>query len=303
MLGIVILNYENWGETVTCLNTIYKYKPVRDSELRIYVVDNGSRNEPTEEFLIQMNVHNEIQLLKSKENLGFARGNNIGIHKAREDSCDYVIVSNSDIYYQKDSLDELVRFYDTHTGICYPKIYDLQGNVPYIPYSYDTSLMQIYLRHTILGKIFKRQFKNLCERSIDMESEVVIENYLNAGSCFVIDKSSLDLIKELDDHTFLYYEEMILSKRAHEKGIHIYYCPSSKVIHAIGKSTGEGSPFSKACMYQSAIYYARHYLHKSRIAVFPLYLYFCMVYFVKAFADKRYKGGFRDFNKRIKTYF
>ena len=302
MLGIVILNYENWEETVNCINSIYTYRPSLDLNFKIYVVDNGSKNKPSKEFLSLIETGKEIELLESEENLGFARGNNIGIRKAYKDNCDYVIVSNSDIYYREGSLDELIRFYDTHSGICYPKIFNLQGEVPYIPYSYDTSLKQIYLRHTVLGKLLKRQFKVWCQNSINMNSEEVVENYLNAGSCFMLDKRSLNILRELDEHTFLYYEEMILSKRAHENGIHIYYCPTSKVTHAIGKSTGKGSPFSRACMYQSAIYYARSCLKCSRLVVYPLYLYFCLVYFAKVLSDKRYKGGFSDFNKRIRLY-
>ena len=96
----------------------------------------------------------------------------------------------------------------------------------------------MYLRHTVIGKLFKKSFKRLCETSINMDSVSPIENYLNAGSCFALDKKSLDILKQLDEHTFLYYEEMILSNRANAKGIHIYYCPSSQVTHAIGKYTG-----------------------------------------------------------------
>ncbi len=301
MIGIVILNYENWNETVECISTIYEYRPTLDV-LRLYVVDNGSKNKPSDDFKRLQADNNDIELLESKANLGFARGNNIGIRKAREDNCDFVIVSNSDVYYRENSIDELIKFYSNHTGICYPKIYDLEGNVPYIPYSFDTSIKQIYFRHTILKNIFKNTFKRLCENYIYMDSKEPIENYFNAGSCYCIDKKSLDVLKQLDEHTFLYYEEMILSRRANVNGIHIYYCPSSQVTHAIGKSTEGGGPFSKGCMHQSAIYYARNYLKSPKYQVFPLYIYMLMVYRLKAITDKRYRTGFKDYKERIRKY-
>lgn len=301
MLGIVILNYENWNETVECINSIYKYKPSLDT-LKIYVIDNGSKNKPNNDFLVLLENNDDLMLIETKENLGFSKGNNIGISKAYEEGCDYVIVSNSDIYYRENSLDEIIKFYNNYSGICYPKIFDLEGNVPFIPYSFDTSLIQIYLRHTFLKKIFKKKYIELCENSIDTNSNEVLENYLNAGSCFALDRKSLEILKKLDEHTFLYYEEMILSNRASKNGIHIYFCPNSKVIHAIGQSTGNGNPFTKGCMYQSAIYYARYYLNCSKLQIMPLYYYACILYLFKAITDKKYRTGFKKFKKTISKY-
>lgn len=301
MLGIVILNYKNWDETIKCINSIFNNEPTLD-EHNIYIVDNASPNPPSKRFKDIIQQNSNIYFIKSEKNRGFAAGNNIGIAKAKEDMCDYVIVSNSDIYFQKHSLDEIIKFYSLHSGICYPKISNLEGNVPFIPKSFDTSILQLYFRHTVLKSIFKSRYKALCEDSIDMESDSVVENYLNAGSCFAMDRNALDKLTPLDENTFLYYEEMILSSRANDNNIHIYFNPQSKVIHAEGQSTGKENLFARTCMYQSAIYYARVYLNARVIQVIPIYIYFELVFLLKAIKYKEYRGHFKSFKKKLKLF-
>ncbi|KLU72377.1 MAG: hypothetical protein RHS_2004 [Robinsoniella sp. RHS] len=91
----------------------------------IVIVDNGSKNGSGQFLKDNYSNDNKIYVLLSQSNLGFAKGNNLGYHYAREKlNSDFIIVINNDIILeQKDFLDKLVEiFEDYHYYIMGPDI-------------------------------------------------------------------------------------------------------------------------------------------------------------------------------------
>lgn len=69
-------------KTIDCIESIRQYV---NMGYKIYLLDNASPNKSGS--------------ILSKENLGYARGNNVCINKMIEDQCKYGIVSNNDIVF------------------------------------------------------------------------------------------------------------------------------------------------------------------------------------------------------------
>ena len=61
--------------------------------LQTIVVDNAS-NDGTVDYIREN--YPEIYLIESKENLGFGKGNNLGLRYALDHGCDYVFLLNQD---------------------------------------------------------------------------------------------------------------------------------------------------------------------------------------------------------------
>lgn len=98
-IGYVILHYNTFNETVNCLKDIEKMKKATDI---IVVVDNASPDESGQMLFDKYDGRPDIDVLLLPENLGFAKGNNVGINYVREEyNCDFVIVTNSDILIPK----------------------------------------------------------------------------------------------------------------------------------------------------------------------------------------------------------
>ena len=121
MIGIVILNYNSWNDTAECVRSILNEES--KAEYKIYLVDNGSLQRPTEEqseFFRKAG----LELIQNSENKGYSAGNNVGIKKALDDGCDAVLISNSDVRYEKDSIYQLYDYLSHHpeAGIVGPKI-------------------------------------------------------------------------------------------------------------------------------------------------------------------------------------
>ena len=78
----VILNYKTYEEAAACAESILSTQTWKN--MHIVIVDNGSGN-GSEEWLAEHFIDEKrVRVTASGENLGFARGNNLGIRYARE---------------------------------------------------------------------------------------------------------------------------------------------------------------------------------------------------------------------------
>lgn len=107
MIGIVILNYETWDATLKCIKSIEKTE--NTESVRVYLIDNASSSDMPVALKQYINDH-DVVYISSKENRGYAAGNNLGIRKALEDQCGYILISNNDIVYRKNRLKQCVNF-------------------------------------------------------------------------------------------------------------------------------------------------------------------------------------------------
>lgn len=73
--------------------------------VEILVVDNAS----TDDSITIIESFTQVQLIKSKVNLGFGKANNIGIKLALEQQSDYVFLLNQDTWVFKKSIETLVN--------------------------------------------------------------------------------------------------------------------------------------------------------------------------------------------------
>ena len=98
-LSIIIVNYNTKELLNNCLSSIAENKPYIHYE--IIVVDNASQDGSAE--YVRSN-HPDILLIENEQNVGFSKGNNIGIKKA---SGPLVLLLNSDTIILPGALDEL----------------------------------------------------------------------------------------------------------------------------------------------------------------------------------------------------
>lgn len=110
-ISFVILNYKTYEEAIACAESIFATQSHPD--IQVVIVDNGSKNESvlriTEHFSGEPRVH----VVESEENVGFAKGNNLGIAYAREHfNPEFIVAANSDIIFeQQDYCEQLAEIY------------------------------------------------------------------------------------------------------------------------------------------------------------------------------------------------
>lgn len=202
-------------------------------------------------------------VLSSGENLGFAKGNNLGAEFSRRFDPEFILFANNDIVFQDEDvverlMEKLAAVQDA--GVIGPRVVGIDGALqsPHPFRSFWDKEVWMYW-----SSLFWSKEKKIKEFSLDY-SEKASEgfHYYVMGSFLLVRAEDFYACGMFDPHTFLYAEEPILSERMAAVGKGVYYLPSVTVIHAHGATTAT-LPNGKRrdWQFESNMYYYRTYCH------------------------------------------
>lgn len=296
MVGIIILNYMAYQETMDCVESIYR--TYQDS-FRIYIVDNASPNDSYGKLMVAYHGHKDIVLIPNTRNAGYSAGNNIGIRKALEDGCQYLLISNSDILYHEGAIGEMKRFLDTHpeAGMVGPKVMDDQGEV--------SPISRIFLKTTIREKLFATsRLRTLNYRNIhrdyyglDKSFDETHRVYHLVGCCFMMKRELALKVTPFDENTFLYEEELILGIQVEKARYAAYNHPAAVVTHLNERSSKHIRSYALIHLVNSEIYYCKRYLGASKLEILPIYAIRIGLYLERCLKDEDYRKNLSKFLK------
>ena len=118
----LILHYYTIEDTIKCIESIEK---LNYKNKEIVVVDNGSPNDSGIELEKLYKKSKNIHIILSKENLGFARGNNLGFKYAKEKlNADFIVMCNNDTkIIESNFIKQIITKYQEHKySVLGPKI-------------------------------------------------------------------------------------------------------------------------------------------------------------------------------------
>ena len=224
-IGIVILNWNNWQDTCSCLEYL---RSLAYPNLAFYVVDNGSGDDSAH----KLKELEDIYLILLGENLGFAGGCNFGIQAALRDQCDYILLFNNDAYPQEEFLVPLLEVFqqDVQAGIASPKIYyaDPPGTIWYAGGKFHQP--RLIGEMVGMGEMDRGQHNH--PKKVDFA----------VGCCMLVRREVFESIGLLDPVYFFYLEDVDFSQRATQAGFSIWYQPESSVVHDVSRSTRNQLP-------------------------------------------------------------
>ena len=84
----VILNYNLYQDTISCVASIKNRIDTR--RYKIIIVDNASVNGAGELLREYYKTDQQIEIILLTKNIGFAKGNNIGINQARLEGASFI---------------------------------------------------------------------------------------------------------------------------------------------------------------------------------------------------------------------
>ena len=198
-------------------------------DFQVKVVDNASED-GTAEFIRER--FPDVELIVSKENLGFAGGNNLGF---KESQAEYVALLNQDAVPRRDWLTELVRpaLKDPQVALVGSKMMMLR--CPTIFNSTGIAMNRI-------GFPVDRQIG-----AKDEDPSPVPEVVFGAsGGAVLIRTAALREFGGFDELFFMYFEDTDLSWRAWLSGWKVLYAPLAVVHHDWHGDLSEGEQAEKA---------------------------------------------------------
>jgi hypothetical protein len=269
-LSVILVSYNSKAVLNPCL----KYLKTRlqenfsKDEFEIIIVDNHSQD-GTAGWLKRQKGFKTIFL---KENIGFGRGNNVGLQIAKGQ---YILLLNTDVYLkEKVNFQELFSFLKNNQNAAGLTIKLLLANgkidpashrgfpTPYNALTYFSGLER--LTAPIPGLNYCFGGYHLTYRRLDTVHEIDSPT----AAFFLIKKKVLDYVHGFDPDYFFYGEDLDLSYRIKKLGYSLWYYPYYSAFHmkyqsgkkSVDQKTRKNS---QKHFYQTMLtFYNKHYLKR-----------------------------------------
>lgn len=227
-VAIILLNWNNEADCIDCLRSLEK---ITYPNARIFLVDNGSREESV--AALRPFCNNGVTLVETGENLGFSGGNNVGIRKALAKGFDYILLLNNDTTVAPDFLDHMVAAAESNEaiGVVGPKIY------------YYSEPERIWYGGGDFSWFHKGKHVhyNAIDKNPD-EKELKETKYVT-GCAFFAKAEAIKKAGLMPEEFFLYHEDVDWSMSFKKAGYRAVYAPAAKVYHKVSRTTSAlGSP-------------------------------------------------------------
>ena len=194
-ITFVIVSFKSSHIIEKCIQSI-------NSNIKIIVVEN-SDDVSVKKYL--ENKFLNVEVVIAKQNLGYGKGNNLGISKVKTQ---YAFILNPDSILEKNCLNELLKA--------------------------QTNLKDNF---TILAPNLSNNYGYFSNKNNNSQNEILEVDYVK-GFAILINLNKIKFDKIFDENFFLFLEEIDLCKRIKDSGGKIFVALNSKIQHA-GKHSSE----------------------------------------------------------------
>jgi len=194
-ITFVIVSFKSSYIIEKCIQSI-------NPNIKIIVVENS------DEVLVKKHLENKfsnIEVIIAKQNLGYGKGNNLGILKVKTQ---YAFILNPDAILEKNCLNELSKA--------------------------QTNLKDNF---TILAPNFLNNYGYFSSKKNNPQNEILEVDFVK-GFAILINLKRINFNEIFDGNFFLFLEEIDLCKRIKDSGGKIFVALNSKIQHS-GKQASE----------------------------------------------------------------
>lgn len=232
-LAVIIVNYSTSKLLDDCLSSIFKADAPKGG-LEVVVVDNGSVDDSVKMIAEK---YPSVILIKNSENLGFAKGNNIGVAAA---NARFVLFLNSDTVIKRYSLVKPLKYLKTHpkVGAVTIKLFLKDGSIDFDNHRGFPTPWASFSNFSGLAKLFPHSMffnsYHLGYQKLDKIHQIPVAS----GSFLMMPTKLFEDIGMWDETFFYYGEDIDLCYRIGQAGYKIIYYPKVSTLHLRGASSG-----------------------------------------------------------------
>lgn len=230
-LTVIVVSYNTRDLTLAALRTLFS--TTRDTPMHVIVLDNASEDGSADAVARDFP---QVELIRSNENLGFARANNVAAARARSD---WLLLLNPDTECHDGAVDNLVAFARTQPGAgiwggrtvfrdgrlniasCWARI------TPWSLFCSAVGLTAVFPR----SALFDPEAMGGWQRDTVREVDIVV-------GCFLLIRRDLwNRLGGFDLRYFMYGEEADLCLRARRLGYRPMITPAAQIMHLVGAAS------------------------------------------------------------------
>jgi N-acetylglucosaminyl-diphospho-decaprenol L-rhamnosyltransferase len=237
-LSIIIVNWNSAAYTADCISSIHA--AARGLSYEIVVVDNASSDDSAQKLQLREDIH----LIASPVNLGFAQANNLGYEHA---SSDVLLFLNPDTQVLGSALE---RMYDVLLSS------ESLGIVGCRLLNSDMSLQTscVLAFPTILNQLtdveaLKVRFPEIRMWGISSlfrsETRLAFVEAVS-GACLMIGRKTFEEVGKFSREYFMYCEDVDLCYKVARAGYRVGYVADARVVHHGGQSSKKAQESSFA---------------------------------------------------------
>lgn len=264
-LSIVIVSWNVRDRLRECLRSIFDTIAASPLRIEVFVVDNASHDGSAE---MVRDEFPQVMCIANSENLGFARANNQAIRVTREEGRgksvpEFILLLNPDMRVLPGTLEGIVAFMrerrNARVGIAGCRLVNERGElVPHV--RRFPTFMDQFVTLTKFSKLVPRLLDRYLVRDFDYSREARVDSI--RGSFFCIRRKLIEQLGALDEHFFIWFEEVDFCMRARQAGWQVAYTPVVTCVDYVGQSFTQVKLYPKQRMFsRSMLTYFRKHRH------------------------------------------
>lgn len=253
-LSIIVLSFNTRELLRNCLSSVRIDLARVAYDVELIVVDNASVDGSTE---MTASEFPEAKLIMNIQNLGFSKGNNIGLAQAQGR---YLLCLNSDTLIQPGALAALIEFMESHpdAGAIGPMLLNEDGSLQPSGRALPNAFT-VFLGMSKLYRFWSNDFYH--QRGRDYNKVQEVQEISGAALC--VRREAYEMTRGFDENLWAYYEDVDWCVRIAKVGYKIYFVPQAKILHLWKRSSQKTPELVYRAGQNSQRYYFRK--HTGRI--------------------------------------
>ncbi|MBX3278359.1 MAG: glycosyltransferase family 2 protein [Acidobacteria bacterium] len=229
-ISVLIVSFNTRDLLRKCLESLASASG--DVPQEIIIVDNASRDGSADMVEAEFP---EVQLIRSRVNLGFAAANNLAYRQARGR---YIVLLNTDAFLKPGTMRRAIEHMEERpkAGLGGARLFRGDGGWQASARMFPSPLNDLLILSGLSAKYPKSRFFGRPDRTWADPLEAAEVDWA-PGAFLIIRRETLERVGFFDENFFLYYEEVDLCRRIKAAGYEIWYWPDLEVIHIGGESS------------------------------------------------------------------
>jgi GT2 family glycosyltransferase len=254
-VSVVLVSFNTRELTLEAIESVFG--SILDPQFRVevIVVDNDSQDGSADAIESRFPA---VRVIRSDENLGFGRGNNLGVHYATGQA---ILLLNTDTIVRPGAVECLYGelFSAPDRGVVGPFLENPDGSYQCSMLSFPT-VWRTFCTYFWLDRVFPSipLFADASMVHADPHAELDVD-VIN-GAALMIRADVFRQVGGFDPEYFMYFEESDLCKRVAGAGYRSRYIPRARVLHFISQSSRSRPWWFHHIIRQSRMIYARKHM-------------------------------------------